>query len=90
MNDYQDCVNNKEILEIDIDSLAEESFSDVDSSVDGSDEGESDLSEEITDISLDKNDRSLFQLHDWYKRGRLIIDKILDMDLKLGTVVYPC
>jgi len=42
--------------------------------VEGSDEGESDLSEEITDVSLDKNDRSLFELHDWYKRGRLIID----------------
>jgi hypothetical protein len=42
--------------------------------IEGSDEGESDLSEEITDVSLDKNDRSLFELHDWYKRGRLIID----------------
>ncbi len=51
---------------------SEEQIEDTD--IEGSDEGDADLSADITDVSLDKNDRSLFELHDWYKRGRLIID----------------
>jgi hypothetical protein len=42
--------------------------------LDGSDEGEMPVEGKVNKISLDKNDRSLAELHRWFKSGRIIID----------------
>ena len=42
--------------------------------LDGSDEGEMPVESKIHKISLEKNDRSLAELHRWYKSGKIIID----------------
>lgn len=41
---------------------------------DGDDEGEMPIESEVSKINLEKNDRSLAELHRWYTTGRIIVD----------------
>ena len=42
--------------------------------LEGADEGDLEADTEDAKVSLDKNDRSLFEFNHWYQRGRLILD----------------
>lgn len=59
--------------EFDLDSTS----GDTDASeaeLEGAEEGDLEKSLESEAVSLEKNDRSLFEFHRWYQRGRLILD----------------
>jgi hypothetical protein len=57
----------------DLESTPEDIEAD-DDELEGADEGDFEEAPECETISLDKNDRSLSELHRWYQRGRLILD----------------
>ena len=59
--------------EVDLDSTLENIEID-DVELEGAEEGDLEKGLESEAVSLEKNDRSLFEFHRWYQRGRLILD----------------
>ena len=57
----------------DLDAIPEDIDAD-DSELEAAEEGDLEKSLEHQAVSLEKNDRSLFEFHRWYQRGRLILD----------------
>lgn len=59
--------------EVNLDSTPED-IEIEDSELEGAEEGDLERGLESEAVSLEKNDRSLFELGHWYQRGRLILD----------------